>query len=67
MTEEEEKPPSRGLALVKLDFLIRKKCRSNVGRKQKSGGTVPKSKKNKYLTSKSLFLKDLAVEPQLKY
>jgi hypothetical protein len=28
----EEKAPSRGLAFVKLDFLIGTKCRSNAGR-----------------------------------
>jgi hypothetical protein len=42
MSKNEEKTPSPGLAFVKLDFLIGKDCRSNVGRKVKSGGNVPK-------------------------
>jgi len=63
----QEKAPSRGLALVKLDFLIAKKwgpmprARSSKqpGAEIRSGN-APKSEENKDFTSKSLFPKDLA-------
>jgi mRNA-degrading endonuclease RelE of RelBE toxin-antitoxin system len=42
MQQDQEKTPYPGLALVKLDFLIGKKSRSNVGRTVKSAGNVPK-------------------------
>jgi len=63
----EEKAPSRGLALVNLDFLIGTKRGSNARRQQQQrpqsrnlGVNEAKSLKNKYFTYKFLFPKDLA-------
>jgi len=63
----EEKACSRGLGLVKLDFLIGTNgCRTlGGGSGSASKAEIPseneaKSLRNKYFTSKSLFPKDLA-------
>ncbi len=45
----QEKTPCSDLACVKLDFLIGKDCRSNVGRKVKSGGTSLSERRIKIL------------------